>query len=94
MHNKFILKEELKLFSTGFIQVLFVAINTVFLSREYYIGVFICGFIISMIWSWNVKKIVFGTTYDRLFYSLGAALGSLTGLYISTSIIKIIQCLS
>ena len=41
MHNKFILKEELKLFSTGFIQVLFVAINTVFLSREYYIGVFI-----------------------------------------------------
>ena len=46
----------MKLFITGFFQVLFVAINTYFLSKEFYVGVIICGFIISLIWSWNVKK--------------------------------------
>ena len=51
----------MKLFTTGFMQVFFVAVNTFFISKEYYVGVFICGFIISMIWSWNVKKIAFGT---------------------------------
>jgi len=46
----------MKLFLTGFTQVFFVAINTYFLSKGFYLGVFICGFIISLIWSWNVKK--------------------------------------
>lgn len=73
----------MKLFTTGFIQVFFVAINTYFLSKEFYIGVFICGTIISLIWSWNVKRVAFGSLRDRLFYSFGAGFGSIAGLLVS-----------
>jgi hypothetical protein len=78
----------MKLFITGFVQVFFVAINTFFISKQIYTGVFICGVIISLIWSWNVKKVAFGTIKDRLFYSLGAGFGSLFGLIISVLIFK------
>jgi len=39
-----------KLFLTGFLQVFFVAINTYFIFQEFYVGVFLCGWIISLIW--------------------------------------------
>jgi hypothetical protein len=80
--------EKLKLFITGFIQVFFVAINTYFLSKIFYLGVFLCAFMISLVWSWNVKKVAFGTISDRLIYALGAAFGSIVGLLISTLILK------
>lgn len=72
-----------RLFFTGFIQVFFVAVNTYFISKSLYLGVLICGFSISIIWSWNVKKVVFGTFVERLIYSTGAAFGSLAGALIS-----------
>ena len=77
----------MKLFLTGFLQVFFVACNTYFISKSFYIGVFICGLIISLIWSWNVKKIVFGSLKDRIYYAFGAGFGSLFGLIISKFII-------
>jgi hypothetical protein len=78
----------MKLFTTGFTQVFFVAINTFFISKSIYGGVFICGFLISFIWSWNVKKVAFGTLQDRLWYSFGAGFGSLAGLIISVEVFK------
>jgi len=80
----------MKLFLTGFMQVFFVAINTYFLSKGFYAGVFVCGFIISLIWSWNVKKIAFGSTKDRIYYSLGAGYGSLLGLIVSKYITSLL----
>lgn len=82
------MKDEIKLFTTGFVQVFFVAINTYFLSKEFFSGVFVCAFMISLIWSWNVKKIAFGTLIDRIMYALGAAFGSMFGLLVSTLILK------
>ena len=79
----------MKLFTTGFVQVFFVAINTYFLSKEFYIGVFICGTIISLIWSWNVKRVAFGSLRDRLFYSFGAGFGSIAGLLVSILFFKL-----
>ena len=73
----------MKLLFTGFIQVFFVAVNTVFLSESLYLGVLIAAFLISMVWSWNVKRIVFGTFTDRIVYSIGAAIGSCSGLFIA-----------
>lgn len=81
--------DRLKLFTTGFVQVFFVAINTYFLSKEFYFGVLICGFIISLIWSWNVKKVAFGTFTDRIFYAFGAGFGSLFGLIVSMLFLKL-----
>ena len=80
-------QDRIKLMLTGFIQVFFVAINTYFLSKGFYTGTFVCGTIISLIWSWNVKKIAFGNLYDRFFYAFGAGLGSLFGLVISKLIL-------
>lgn len=78
----------MKLFITGFTQVFFVAINTFFISKAIYGGVLICGFLISFIWSWNVKKVAFGTIKDRIWYSFGAGVGSLAGLIVSIFIFK------
>lgn len=65
--------EKLRLPLTGFVQVYFVSVNTYFLAHEIYAGVLIAAFIISLVWSFNVKKVAFGTWPDRLMYAGGAA---------------------
>lgn len=79
------------LFLTGFIQVYFVSVNTYFLAKELVVGVFFAAFMISIIWSLNVKRVAFGTTTDRIIYAFGAAFGSVSGLYSSKTIILILQ---
>jgi hypothetical protein len=71
----------MKLFITGFFQVFFVAVNTVFLARRFTIGVLIAAFFISYLWSINVKKIAFGSHLERVIYACGAAIGSVAGMY-------------
>lgn len=68
---------------TGFVQVILVSLNTYQIAHKHYLGVFVVGVAISIVWAWNVKKIAFGTWYDRLFYALGAGIGSLCGLLLS-----------
>ena len=72
-----------KLFITGFFQVFLVTINTYFIFKEFYVGVFFGSLTISLIWSWNVKRIAFGSFKDRMYYSLGAGVGSILGLILS-----------
>ncbi len=79
------------LFSTGFIQVYFVAVNTYFIANEMYLGVLIAAFIISLIWSFNVKKVAFGSTTDRVVYAFGATCGSLVGLWSSSFIASVLN---
>ena len=74
------------LFITGFTQVFLVTVQTYFISKAFFIGVFIGGFLISIVWSWNVKKIAFGTRMDRVIYSIGAACGAVIGLLLSNII--------
>lgn len=78
---------QFKLACTGALQVFFVAINTVFIQHSFEIGIIICAFIISFIWSLNVKRIAFGDYNDRIAYATGAALGCWLGFKISNSII-------
>jgi hypothetical protein len=84
-------KERVKLVLTGAIQVYFIAVNTYFLSKEIYLGVIIAAFMISMVWSHNIKKIAFGTLTDRVLYSLGATIGSAAGLATSKILTSLIQ---
>jgi hypothetical protein len=79
------------LFTTGFIQVYFVSVNTYFISNEMYLGVLIAAFMISLIWSFNVKKVAFGSTTDRVVYALGATCGSLVGLWSSSFIASVLN---
>jgi Na+(H+)/acetate symporter ActP len=66
--------------------VVLVSVNTYQIAHKHYFGVFLVGTAISIVWAWNVKRIVFGTWPDRLIYALGAGIGSLSGLLISAII--------
>jgi hypothetical protein len=80
----------MKLFITGFIQVFFISVQTYLIAHKYYYVIIPVGFLISLIWTYNVKKVVFGTITDRVLYSLGASLGAFTGLILTVELIKII----
>lgn len=69
---------------TGFSQVFFITVNTYMIAHEIYVGVAVCGFLISWIWSYNVKRVAFGSRWDRILYSAGATIGGLTGLWLAT----------
>jgi hypothetical protein len=43
-----------------------------------------------MLWTINIKKIAFGFKNDKLFYSLGAAFGSIFGIFFFKIINKIL----
>lgn len=79
------MRERLTLFTTGFVQVLLVGVNTWQIAHNKWLGCFVVGFMISYIWTWNVKKIAFGTHGDRLLYAGGAAIGSICGLALATA---------
>lgn len=81
------MKSRIQLFCTGFLQVFFVAVNTYFISELFYVGIAFVAFMISFIWSFNIKKIAFGTNIDRIVYSSGATSGSLLGTYVSQLIL-------
>lgn len=78
----------MKLLISGFIQVFLVVLNTYFISKDYIIGIAVASFLISLTWSFNVKKIAFGAINDRLLYAFGAMLGSVLAFYLGKLIIK------
>lgn len=82
------MRNKIYLAATGFAQVFFVSVNTYFLAKGFYLGVLVAAFLISLIWSFNVKKVAFGSLRERLIYSTGAALGSVAGLYFSNLILS------
>jgi hypothetical protein len=83
------LKSLAALFFSGYVQVYFIAANTYFLSNNVILGVIISSFMISIIWSFNVKKVAFGSTAHRIVYALGATLGSVFGLLSSEYIAEL-----
>lgn len=71
---------------TGFLQVIFVSMNTIFVTRHAWIALTITSFCISWLWSGNVKKIAFGDSWDRITYATGAALGCAVGVVLASNI--------
>jgi hypothetical protein len=83
-----------QLFITGFLQVFFVAANTYLISKFFLVGVAVCTFFISFIWTYNVSKkngkVSFQNLPDRLVYSIGAMCGGLSGMmFIDKILIKL-----
>lgn len=77
----------IKLFLTAMLQVTFVAMNVLFISKGMWIPMLITGFMISLIWTLNVKKIAFGGWMDRFVYATGAMCGTGIGYFLSSYII-------
>ena len=68
------------IFSTGFAQVFLVAANTYFISRTTWVGIGVCGFGISYLWTINVRKVSIGTKSEQIVYATGAMFGGLCGV--------------
>ena len=71
----------MQIFKTSFIQVFLVAINTIFLSKGFVIGIAGASFLISWFWVTNVKKATIATKRDQFIYSFGAMSGGLCGYF-------------
>lgn len=82
------MKKHLIIFGTGFLQVFLVSANTYFISRTTWVGIAACGFGISYLWTFNVRKVSIGTHSEQLTYATGAMLGGLTGVVIAKIIRK------
>ena len=57
----------MQIFKTSFIQVFLVAINTIFLSKGYILGIALASFLISWFWVTNVKKANIASKEINLF---------------------------
>jgi len=80
-----------KLFITAFLQVLLVSANAYFISRVAWLGVVVCGFGISYIWTLNVKKISASSQFERIAYASGASIGGVVGLALSKYGLELIK---
>lgn len=69
-----------RLVASGFLQVVCVAANTVFIVEWNIPLALASSFAISWLWSSNVRRIAFGDTLDRVCYAAGAAAGCLAGM--------------
>ena len=73
----------IKLFLTAWLQVGLVAMNVLFIASHKILPMLVTSFGISFTWSYNVKRVSFGNTFDRIIYALGATIGTLTGYLLS-----------
>lgn len=73
-------KNYIVLFISSFSHLFLGAYNIWQIANDLPIQVTIIGFLIAFIWSHNVKLISVSTVYERLIYSLGAGLGTTSGM--------------
>jgi hypothetical protein len=73
----------IRLFLTAFAQVALVSLNTVLLATGRTAWSIVVAFLISYVWTFNVKRAAFGSHVEKLIYSGGAASGAAFGIYIA-----------
>lgn len=76
------------LFFQAFLQVYLVCLNTYCIAKGNLFGLVICSFLISYIWTKNVKRISAGTELERIIYSSGAACGGVLGFLTGKFLLK------
>ncbi len=83
-------KKKAPIFVTGLLQVTFVAMQPLFIVHHKIALMLITGFLISLIWTLNVKRAAFGSWGDRFTYAAGAMTGTGLGFLISNYLTKFI----
>lgn len=73
-------KRDKKLFVTGFLYVFLLSANTYCIANLLWAGIGIFSFLISFLWTVNVKRVATSTIHDRLLYAIGAMCGGLLGV--------------
>ena len=69
------------LFVQGALYVGLQAANVVQLARHRVGPAFVVGFLISLLWSFNVKGVAFRSGWGGVIYALGAAVGTVIGMW-------------
>jgi len=77
------MKDNVTLFLTAMSQVALVSMNVVFISHNRIAPMLLTGFLISLIWTLNVKKAAFGRWRERIIYASGAMAGTGLGYFIT-----------
>ncbi len=86
----FLEKNKWALFLTALVQVTFVAMNVTFIAHQRIVPMLMTGFMISLIWTINVKRVALGGWLDRITYANGAMFGTGLGYIISHWIDKML----
>jgi hypothetical protein len=81
-------KDQILLFVTAYFQVLFVGANTCFLAAGKFEHSLITGFLISLLWTLNVRRVAFGGWSDRFIYATGAGMGTVSGMTLANYIMN------
>jgi hypothetical protein len=74
------MKEHFKLFMSSTVQIFLVSCNTYLIANSFVIPSFFVGFLLSFIWSYNIKRIAISTQKERIIYCLGAGTGTSLGV--------------
>lgn len=82
---------KVRLFMTGFLQVFFVGLVTVFLANKFVIGAVAGSWAISFLWVENVRSVKPERGTSQYIYATGAATGTLCSYFISTLIIQLFK---
>jgi hypothetical protein len=70
-------------FLYAYAQVSLIALNTWQIANGEIVGALIVGFLISLTWTFNVRRAAFGDAWTRLIYCTGAMFGTGTGIFLS-----------
>ena len=70
-------------FGLAWLQVTLISLNTWQIANKKIVGALIVGFLISLVWTFNVQDISKSTLYVKMLYALGAMLGTATGLVLT-----------
>jgi hypothetical protein len=71
----------MKLFFYSYLQLALVSISTILITKHLYFGIFVSSFLISLLWTYNVSKVVISTYNQKILYSLGAGAGAISGVF-------------
>ena len=80
----------LKLFLSAMLQIFLVSTNTYLVANGFMISAGIIGFLLSWVWSWNIKRIAISSNTERFIYCLGAGMGTTLGVAFMTYMKKYI----
>lgn len=70
-------------FGLAWLQVTLISLNTWQIANKKIVGALIVGFLISLVWTFNVQDISKSTLHVKMLYALGAMLGTATGLVLT-----------
>jgi len=75
----------ISIFFSSLLQIFFVSVNTILISKELVVQAGICGFLLSLVWTFNIRRIGLASWGERISYCLGAGVGTSGGiLFIKT----------